>query len=329
MSADDDEDSDDDDHPDDDDSDDDDDDDEPDTGKKDAGSKVDAATAPNPGDPCTGTQSFRRSCGNCGTQTAFCFSSDGGTSGAVGEYGPCAETGDRCAPGTTETVSCGNCGTVSRTCNAACTFVNAGACAEPANACAPGATQYAQGACPAGSYAQATCLGTCQWSGFGACEKVSPAVSVTAGPVGTSRSVPFDLSLAKADSRISQTCPNAALVKSKITYPYEYILVKNASAKPIKTTIYVSQGAANKVIDTMMAVYDGDGIPLDDAARKACAYGTVDQSTDVALTGHANFPLIGGVTVPANGAVVAWAATYAPGSANNTGGVTLNVRTDD
>lgn len=306
---------------------------------KDAGStaKDAGAPAPNTGDPCTGTQTFTRSCGNCGTQKAFCFSADGGPDGQVGEYSTCSEPAGACAPGSTVTEACGNCGTITRTCNAQCKFPT-GTCVQPANSCVPGTVQRVQANCPTGSYSSATCLDTCQWSGFSqTCTKPTTpnkmTISSTEGQIVTAT-----WTLGETAKRpTGSTCPATSL--STTIAPAVAVEISNPTAQTAELTLFQSKSATGKDnLDLVIWGYAGDSVPLTDDGIKACSIPFADSC--LADSGTASKNLCGNtssniyfasadkVSVPAGGKIIVFSALYSTTVTPGDNTFNLNVRTN-
>ncbi|AKU97219.1 hypothetical protein AKJ09_03883 [Labilithrix luteola] len=320
-----------------------------DAGKKDASTKSDAGKdsgppAPNEGDPCTGATKFTKSCGNCGTQEAYCIGdgTDGGTAGKVGKYSACSEAADACTPGTTTSEACGNCGTLTKTCSNQCKWTSSACNGQPAQSCVPGSVKWdANSMCATGTYTSASCTVSCQWSSWSpTCSKpvndvvINIPTSVWTSTSPTVTSTPVTFSTARMGDRLGgySTCPITSSLSSG-DYPYGYVEVKNATAKPATVTVFASKDASGRVIDTIMAAYETPFLPIEDAARKKCKWGVNDQSTsDTSLTGNANFSILKSIPIPAGTSILVYVAAYSEydGSdpTSSTGTFNLNVRTD-
>lgn len=265
----------------------DDDDDEPatDAGKKDSGSKdsgtKDATTdtgvlvGPDTGTACTNTgKPFVRSCGNCGKQTAYCFSADGGADGVVGEYTACDEINDKCAPGTTLQETCGNCGMVTKTCNAQCKYVAGQCTGQPANNCSPGTVQYQKASCSGSQYVSASCNTMCTWNAFNATCATPPNVIEVNGSVGKTSSTIVFFSEGKTIAKPTGTCTSTSGPSiGTIITPYTYTEVKNTTGKTAELTFAHALAPDGVTLNTVMGVYAGSTPPSTDAQRKVCVSG--------------------------------------------------------
>lgn len=349
-------------------------DDDPSDGTKDAGSKkdsstkdsgskkdsgkdddddaaVDAATSPNPGDPCVGAATFSRACGNCGKQTAFCTAAgDGGAGGVVGPYGTCDEPDNACAPGTIVEEACGDCGTIKKTCSNKCQFPTSGTCAgQPANHCSPGKVQWSAGQCAPGLYISSSCGDDCKWSGWsaGCSVATTPNKMTISDKIGNNNvvSAPWKLDgSTKRPSSVS-SCTGTTTTASG---PFVYVEIANNTAKKATVTLYATASPTNVaitngVIDTVMWTYAGTGIPMVDADIAACTK-AVDQCTaklesNGATAGNSstnicggsgfyNFSSIEGVTLNAGEKALVLVSTYTTATKVGDGTFVLNLRTD-
>ena len=303
-----------------------------DASKSDAGKDA-GPPPPNPGDACTKIdQIFKKSCGACGTQEAVCEADGDAGAGKVSAYGVCqGEVAGGCIPGTTEDVACGNCGTAKKTCNQYCAWSTGACTGQPANSCKPGGYEYTAAGCPANQYRKRDCQTSCVWTNYGTCATpVNDIVLPINGTAGQTAAQTITHADTKVGPKLSGTCPNASI--STTTSAYEYVEVKNSTAKSATVTLYTSQAAGGQVLDTIIAYYDKAIQPMDDNSRKACTSGVADQSySDTALTGNSNFSIIKNVVIPAGGSILVYVATWdAYDAADNTtfGPVKLNVKTD-
>lgn len=292
-----------------------------DSGKKDSGTKAEAGFDAGPPPPVEGASCptlnaiGKKTCGACGTAETVCLD-DGTGKGKWSPYGSCNnELTNGCIPGTVVDEPCGNCGTQKKTCNQYCAFTTSTCNGQPANSCVPGTTEYTTAGCPAGDYRNRTCGAACTWSGFSAAcaAPVNDIVLNIPATVGATSSKTITFSAAKQGPRISgfSACPQAGALSSG-NYPYQYVELHNPNAKAAKVTVYASAAPGGAVIDTIMAGYSTAIQPMDDAAKKACAYGANDQSAtaDQALTGAADFSILKAVPIPAGGSILIFVATY-------------------
>ncbi|MDB4941678.1 MAG: hypothetical protein JWP97_1212 [Labilithrix sp.] len=305
-----------------------------DAGKKDAGKdagKSDGAVDAGPpppveGDPCTTPNEIKtKSCGICGKASTICLV-DGATK-KWGPYGDCAsELAGGCAPGTTQ--ACGNCGT--QTCNNSCGF---GACTgQPPMSCSPGNVELVAASCPAGQYRSKTCKADCTYDNVSlTCQAPPNYITVPAAVGGVNSSV-ITLSATQNTPRISGTCPSATI--STTSTPYNYMEVRNSTAKAVTVSIYQSQAPGGPIPDTIIAAYAGNTAPTTDAARKACLKGVNDFGT-TALTGDGNFGSLtttNVVPIPAGGSVMVYSGNYYEYAAGDSdaavGLIKLNVKTE-
>jgi hypothetical protein len=298
----------------------------PDTGrptpKKDAGPKVDSGVDSGPPPPVEGAAcpvldaKATKPCGACGKAETLCLD-DGTGKGKWTAYGACdGELAGGCTPGTIINEPCGNCGTQKKTCTQFCAFTTSFCSGQPANSCKPGALEYSGAGCPSPStYRNRTCGAACTWGGFSAtCETpVNEHVLNIGAAVGAVTSKTVTFTAARMASRLSafSSCPLVS-APSAGNYPYQYIEIKNPSAtKAAKVTIYSSAAPGGAVVDTILAAYATAIQPMNDAQRQACRDGVNDQSSsDVALTGDANFSILKAVAIPAGGSILVYLASY-------------------
>jgi hypothetical protein len=301
----------------------------PDAGKdaaKDSG--IDASDAgkdagpppPNPGDACTKEQQvFTKPCGKCGTQSAICLN------GTVTDYGPCENEVGACVPGETQT--CGNCG--KQSCTNYCAWT---ACTgEPVGGCTPTSHDYSTVGCPTpGTYRTRDCSDTCAWSSYSAtCGDVMFRLTASTN-VGETVSGIFPFRTTLTDFRVTGTCPNATLSTTKTQY--FYVEVVNPSAQQITASVWHTYPVAGgTAIDTVMAAYDGNVRPIDDASRKACAKGVNDVCPTATLPcGSSSWAGLTGanaVVIPPLSSSLIYSAVYGT-STTDKGDVKLVVRTD-
>lgn len=315
-----------------------------DSGSKDASkdAKTDAKTdsgvdagkpAPNPGDPCPkNDEVITRSCGACGKQQALCLSLQ------VSEYGPCeGEIAGGCIPGSVVDEACGNCGTRKKSCNAFCAFTTSACTGEPPSSCTPTANDYTTAGCPAAGVARTrTCSATCAWSSFSAtCSPLDFQLTVSA-TAGEMVSGIYPLRAARADKRLTGTCPTGTL-STTTTHPYAYVELINPSAQTLTLSAWNTiASTTSPIIDTVMTWYatgDVSALPGDDAARKLCAKAVVDACPSGLPCGDTKWAGVTGtnaITIPgASSVTVFFGSYYAAGSSSATeGDVKLVVRTD-
>lgn len=285
-------------------------------GGKDAG-----PAGPSPGDPCaTVNQTFKRTCGACGTQTALCLADEDGGALRVSDYSVCTnEVSGGCIAGTTENVACGNCGTQKKTCDATCKWFTA-ACVQPAGACKAGTADYTIAGCPAkNTYRHRSCDVACTWSAYTACEEPANDVVVEVnGTVGQLSAGQISLSAAQMAAAVpnSGSCPAASLVAGD--YPYAYFEVRNTTSKQAKVAVTTSVPAGGTSIYMSLVGYKLPFVPSSDAARLDCAYGP---STSLS-----------NIVIEPGTSILVYARTYYaynPSNPNQTTGVmNVNVRSD-
>lgn len=306
-----------------------------DAGKKDAAPKDAGPPPPQPGDACTKIDEiFKKSCGKCGSQEAVCLASaDGGATGSVSAYGPCLGETGQCIPGEVEDVECGNCGTAKKTCNNYCAWSTSACTGQPANSCKPGTIEYTAAGCSPSTYRKRDCQTSCTWTNYSTtcAQPVNEIVLSVAGGAGSVSSKPFTLSTAKMHNRLASygTCPLTSNFSTG-DYPYQYVEVKNTLAQSATLTIYATQPGATTVIDTIMAGYSTPIMPMDDAARKSCAFGPNDQSSASDPTGNTDLSILKNVTIGAGSSILVYVSTFydydVQTPAETTGTLTLNAR---
>lgn len=312
------------------------------TTKKDSGTKpvdsgVDAGPPPPvEGDPCTNLNSIgKKPCGACGTAETVCLADGDAGGGKWSTYGTCnGELVGGCTPGTQVQEDCGNCGKVTKTCTQFCAYISTACTGQPANSCSPGTIEYTTAGCTPSQYRNRTCSATCMWSGFSAtcATPVNEHVLAIGATVGTTTSLTVPFSAAKQGPKLSgfSACPQAGNLTAG-DYPYQYIEIKNPTAKAATVTVYASDGGSG-VIDTIMAGYSTAIQPMDDAAKKACAYGANDQSSsDVALTGNSDFSILKAIPIPAGASMLIYVASYYKNPTSGeitTGNLKINAKVD-
>jgi len=293
-----------------------------DSGKADAATPADAGPpTPNPGDPCPKVDEvFKRSCGACGTQTALCFSEDGGAA-AVSDYSTCTgEVVGGCLAGTIANVACGNCGTQKKVCTTLCTWNTTG-CSQSTNACKAGVLEYTTVGCPtANTYRQRTCQALCSWGSYTTC--TSPANDLVLdinGVVGQTAALGITLAATQMATGIPTggTCPAASLLAG--AYPYAYVEIKNGTAKQATVAVYTSVPAGGTSIYPILAGYKVPFVPGDDVARLLCAYGPSSGT-------------MSNIIIDAGTSMLVYLRSYyiynAASPAQTTGAINVNVRTD-
>jgi hypothetical protein len=307
---------------------------------------VDAGPPPPvPGTACkTAGEKGKKPCGACGFSEALC-EDDGKGALKWSEYGVTCndEVPNGCIPGTVVQAPCGDCGMLTKTCTQYCAFTSTSCNGQPANHCPAGHVEYTTMGCTAAStYKHRTCADTCTWSAFTTtCEApVNDTVLTIPVTVGAKATNTITFSAAKVGSRIVPgTCPVALNVY--VDHPYQYVELKNPSAKTAKVTVYTSVAPGGVVIDTVMAAYATAIVPMDDAARKACTWGGNDDMTAAeatALGSDVKFSILGNsattggpVVVPAGGSVIVYVGSFYGTVAvaqPTTGSLRINVRLD-
>lgn len=308
-----------------------------DAGKKDSGTdsgKDAGPPPPNPGDSCTKVDSTAsKQCGACGTQQAICQGDPEAGTLKWSDYGVCqGELAGGCTPGTTE--ACGNCGT--HTCSKYCAWDT---CKEPPGACTPNAKDYSAAGCTTPStYRMRTCGTTCSWSSFSTtcAAPVNDIVLNSPTTVGQTTSTNITLAASKVGNRVTAfgTCPLSAGDVDTGNYPYQYVEVKNTSAKAQTVTVYTSAAPGGPNIDTVIVGYSTALQPMDETGMEACAFGPDDQcsaTADTALCGDSNFSILHNVTIPAGASILINVSTYyenGSGTQTTTGTIKLNVKLD-
>lgn len=315
-----------------------------DSGNDDDDAATDAATSPNPGDPCVGAATFTRVCGNCGKQTAFCTASgDSGTGGVVGPYGDCDEPDNACAPGTVIEEPCGDCGTIKKTCSNKCQFPTSGTCTgQPVDHCSPGTVKWSSGQCDPGLYISSACGDDCKWNAWSASCSVptTPNKMTISGTVGAIVNAPWKLDATSSTKRPSSTstCPSSGTSTSG---PFVYVEVANNTGKAATITAFNSASATNGVIDTVMWTFAGAGIPQVDADIKACTKAAdqcyaklpngnagTSSSNLCGGSGFINFSSVEGITIDAGQKALVLVSTYSTATSIGDGTFVLNLRTD-
>ncbi len=282
--------------------------------------KADASPPPPaPGQSCTTVdQVFTRTCGACGTQSALCFSSDGGA-GIVSEYNPCSgEVQGGCTAGTAEELACGNCGTQKRKCSTSCVW-SVGTCVEAAAACKAGTVEYSPAGCPSAStYRMRTCQGTCAWTPYSACAApVNETVVDVAGTVAQTTTRVVNLSAAQMAAGLEEdgTCPVAYLEVGN--YPFRYVELRNLTGKAATVAISISAAANSDDLYPLFATYTLPIVPMTQAERLACVAGPTDYTANV--------------TIPVGQSILVYVSSYYEYDpsypSESTGDVTLAVRT--
>lgn len=248
--------------------------------------KADASPpAPAPGQSCTTVdQVFTRTCGACGTQSALCFSSDGGA-GIVSEYNPCSgEVQGGCTAGTAEELACGNCGTQKRKCTTSCVW-SVGSCVEPAAACKAGTVEYSPAGCASAStYRMRTCQGTCAWTPYSACAApMNETVIDVAGTVAQTTTLVVNLSASQMAAGLEEdgTCPVANLVAG--SYPFRYVELRNPTAKVATVAISISAATTAEDLEPLLTTYTLPIVPVTQSERLACAAGPTDFTVNVTI----------------------------------------------
>lgn len=301
-------------------------------------SAVDAGKpAPNAGDACAAVDEiFARTCGVCGSQLAICLAApDGGAAGVVSSYSACEnELADGCLPGATEVEECGNCGTRQRTCTQLCAW-SPGACnGQPVSSCAPTSQDYTTAGCPtAGTVRTRACDGACTWSNFtGTCDPLAFKL-VAASVAGESVSAIYPLRALVADKRMTGTCPNGYF-SSTTNHPYVYVEIVNPTESALTLSAWNTAASSSApIIDTLMAWYEGNALPTDEATRKACAKGVGDSCPSGLPCGDskwAGLTTTKAITLPPFGSALVYFGSYYPagGASLAEGDVKLVVRTD-
>lgn len=250
-----------------------------------AGSDASASDAGAEGSPCpVKDQVAQQSCGLCGFQTRLCAPSDRSNPASPNTWQPWGfcqnEVAGGCVPGTSTSEACGLCGTRQKVCQIDCQYA-VGACKnEPPNACQPGKVEFQAGlSCTEGGRSR-TCGPTCQYGSFGACFTPGAPTLVASGNVGGKVTGEFTLSLDNKAPRLGGTCPSGSLASTSTAF--QYVTIENPTAATLVVSVYTNQSsnAGSGYIDTVIASYSGNTVPVTDAARKACVKGVNDGCSD-------------------------------------------------
>ena len=305
------------------------------------GGAADAATdaardagppAPTPGTPCAQINEVaQRMCGACGTQETLCLANAEGGGGRWTDYGACAgEIPGGCIPGTNDVAACGNCGTQTRSCNQYCLW-NTTACVEPPNACKAGTVELSGAGCPTpNTFRTKTCSQTCVWSFSLTCEAPNNPNKLTiATAVDGVVSGSFPLVDTQLGPRVSGTCPTATVSSTK-NHAFQLVELFNPDAVAHTVDCWLDGPTP---IDTVMTWYASNVPPNDDAARKACGGGSVNDFCPAVLgCSDGDWSGLTGTAapvVPAGGRVLVWYGSYYghPGASPTVGDVTLSCKT--
>jgi hypothetical protein len=298
------------------------------------------------GTPCSPSGvTQKRGCGICGQQSRVCL--DDGAGRIVWQtWGACTgEVDGGCVPGTQIPEECGNCGTRARTCQATCQWLT-GSCIEPdASACAPNDQEFIMGlSCTSpneGRYhsclpREAGALG-CTWTSWSACATAMPFNQSITIPSGAAAdqvlSGEFMLSQPTKTQRVLETgygantmvaCPRT--LETTLTR-YSYVGIVNQTGQAANVSVWSGQSGIEggyPYLDTVMAVYLRDTIPVSDNDRMACtgyanddctrapcsatSYYFSGLTTGVSLDGGDLAQPNGSIRIPAGGTLVVYVA---------------------
>jgi hypothetical protein len=275
---------------------------------------VDAAVALPTGAPCpTPGATLTKSCGFCGTTSAFCEADS-----KVGEYGFCVgNVVNGCIPGTQRVNPCGLCGSRAEVCQNTCQWAGAACLNEPANACSPGTFTYTQTGCVDPLlFRKVTCSQTCQ---FNLPEpppcKAKEFPTLTLGnAVGLVASGTFETSkltdlLPRHELFGGVAAPKCPRPLSSTNSPYVYVKVVNPNNTAALVDVYANNAPNGTDLDAVMTSYTS--LPMDAAARIACVNrvsdtggsdpGVVSPECTAGVNAYGKLCGTNGVTVPANG----------------------------
>jgi hypothetical protein len=198
--------------------------------------------------------------------------------------------------------------------------------------------EYTAAGCVAGSgtFAKRTCSTTCQWGGYSAtcAAPINDIVLEISPTIGQTASVDITFSSAKMGDRLyaHDTCPiPAGNSLTKGDYPYQYVEIKNATATAATVTLFASAAAGAPAMDTVMAAYGTPLQPMDDTARRACAWGVDDDSESSDPTGSTGFSILKAVPIAAHSSILVYVASYydlTNTGTVQTGPLKVNVKTD-
>lgn len=320
-------------------------------GDADAGKETDAdADVPDAGpveldpegSPCSPADDVQgRPCGNCGTQYRLCAADPDNPGGPTvwQSWGYCqGEPTDACRPGDRAEQSCGRCGTRPVACQDDCTWFQ-GLCREPENACDPGTVEFKLGiSCDAGGRKR-VCQDTCTFGPYGACVVPGLEMLTVSGTVGEKVRAQYTFDQGTVLPRLVQygSCADGTVSIMTTSTPYSWVMLKNPTASTLRVSVWTGMSTlpGSFDIDTIMASYARDSVPLTDSERQTCSTGVADSCSwgddpdTTACTGEwaALIPANDGqVTVPPNGTAVIYVASYYYYISGN---YQLTVRTDD
>jgi hypothetical protein len=313
-------------------------------GRTDALDAAAEAWAPE-GTPCSPSGATQqRGCGVCGRQSRVCL--DPGTGPVWQTWGACTgEIDGGCVPGTQIPEECGNCGTRMRTCQASCQWLT-GLCSEPdASACSPLDQEFVPGlSCTNANEGrhhyclprEAGALG-CTWTAWSNCTTSMPYIHSLTLPAGSTAgqtvSGEFQLSPTTRTQRVLETgygtnlmaaCPRT--LETAATR-YTYVGIVNATGQAARVSVFTSRSAVDggyQYLDTVMAVYLRDTIPVTDTDRTACTGYVNDDCTrapcsstgyyfagltsGVSLDGGDDAAVNGSTVIPAGGTLIVYVA---------------------
>lgn len=296
-------------------------------------SGVDAGPPPPPpvqaGDPCTAQDEIRKqACGMCGTNTTVCEKNPSDGTLHWSGFSPCEGEHGECIAGTSLTEECNNCGTRPITCSNQCKWTT-GTCSAAANTgCAPLTYDIVNAGCSGpdlGLYRVRQCKATCDYEPYSLCS--APPTSIEVGrTVGAVSSTVAQLGGSIAKVAVN-SCPVGASTSLGAGTAYAYTQVHNPLPTDVTVIVYNSIAPAGKVIDTAIAVYNGDTAPTTVDARKACVKAST--SGNATYTGDSKFASLDSatkkVTIPANGYIMVYSASE---NTTDSGPVRVSVKTD-
>ncbi|MBX3190852.1 MAG: hypothetical protein KF819_27895 [Labilithrix sp.] len=310
-----------------------------DAGTKDSGGKPDTGVDAGPPPPTPGTACLTdgakasRACGACGTQEAVCL--DEGSGLKWTEYGACGnELAGGCVPGTVVDEPCGNCGTVKKTCTKYCAYTSGACTGQPAMNCKPTTVEYSTAGCPASQYRNRLCGTACTWGSYSACDTPTTPNKMTLSTT-VNGVVSADWALSGTTKRPSGTCPST--ISGTSLYPYSVVEVHNPTAQTIEFTAYQSKSATGQAnADLVMWTYNGNALPMNDAALGQCVKGVEDYCVNGApvagnICGNTGsnfyFAAIEAISVPPGGHVLVYSSTFGTSTSIGDGTFTLSLRT--
>jgi hypothetical protein len=298
-----------------------------DAGQDAADAAVDAAVAPPTGAPCaTPGATLSKSCGFCGTTSAFCEADS-----KVGEYGRCiGDVVNGCTPGTQRVNPCGLCGSRAEVCQNTCQWAGGACLNEPANACSPGSFSYTQTGCVDPLlFRKVTCSPACQFSlpEPPPCKAKEFPTLTLGNAVGRIASGTFETSkLVDAIPRLDLfggvAAPKCPRPVSATNTPFVYVKVVNPNNTAALVDVYANNVPNGTELDTVMTSYLS--LPVDTASRGACVNrvsdsgggdpGVVSPECNTSVVAYGRLCGGNGVSVPANGSAYILVQAYGSGA---------------